>query len=355
MTTTPGVVPNDDVLTIGLINQIAQQNGSSTTNSTVNPNGTLFQANSNTSTLNISLSGQSNYTYNNISSVFDSQAWKPTDVDTQVYNPSWIAANTFLLKLNLSYYYPNQILLLSTQNNSLGAGFNVTYKSVRGIVRAIILVNQSYVPSLLSSSVLNIQSAPVDNLSILYNVTLSLLQSLFYDFTLPPLTLLNGTQTNLSGIVVYDISYRSKNGIYSFVAKTQNYPNMSIISTVLSCNPITVSVATQTVPVLASINIINVDGNFMFVNQTVYDFVRKTLNISNPNITYNSVVIWCNRAGSAILYYLNISIASPTPALPLGYSIGVNYILAQRQKTVTYWRSTQPPIPPYNTSVTDYQ
>lgn len=189
------------------------------------------------------------------------------NVDGLTYNPAWISANNYLLRLNVSYYYPNQIIILLTQNTSLGTAFNVTYRSVKGFVQTLLLVNQSYLPTLLSSQILtNIQSVPVNSSTILYNVTRSLLQSLFYDFTMAPLSLQNGTETNFSGFTLYDLRYQSKNGIYSFLIKSQLLPNGSIVGSILSCNPITISVATQTVPVLASINIINVDANFKFVN-----------------------------------------------------------------------------------------
>lgn len=129
------------------------------------------------------------------------------------------------------------------------------------------LIYSNFTGTLLSSQILtNIQTVPVNSSTLLYNVTRSLLQSLFYDFTLAPLTLQNGTESNYSGFTAYDLRYQSKNGIYGFVIKSQIYPNGSIVGWTLSCTPITISVATQTVPVLASINLINVDGDFKYVN-----------------------------------------------------------------------------------------
>lgn len=76
MTTTPGVTPNNDVLSIDIINQIVQQNGTSTkpndNNNTANP---LYTIGNNASSLNISLGGQSNYNYTNQDSMLGGQAW----------------------------------------------------------------------------------------------------------------------------------------------------------------------------------------------------------------------------------------------------------------------------------------
>ena len=191
---------------------------------------------------------------------------------------------------------------------------------------------------------------------MLFNVTLSLLQSLFYDFTAAPLSLLNGTSTNYSGFTIFDLRMQSKVGIYGFVARSFLDPNGSITSTVLSCNPITVNVTTQTVPVLASINIVKVDANFQFLNETISTFVRTNLNLNNFSIDYNSVIVWSNRAGSAILYYLNLTI-SPTSYAGAAsrYLAGINYNLTFRQQTITYWRALDSGIPPQNGNDNGYQ
>jgi hypothetical protein len=169
---------------------------------------------------------------------------------------------------------------------------------------------------------------------------------------LAPLTLQNGTESNYSGFTVYDLRYQSKNGIYGFVVKSQAYPNGSIVGWTLSCTPITISVATQTVPVLASINIINVDGNFKYVNETISNFVSRNLNKSNYSIVYNSVVLWSNRAGSSILYYLNLTVSQSNTSQ--SYFAGVNYNLTSRQQSLTYWRDASN-ISAFNPNSTEYQ
>lgn len=75
MTTTPGVKPSDDVLTIDLINQITQQNGSNVRpNITTNTTGPLYSIDLNTSSLNISLNGSIAYLLGN-------RSWIETSVD----------------------------------------------------------------------------------------------------------------------------------------------------------------------------------------------------------------------------------------------------------------------------------
>ena len=198
MTTIPGVKPNDEVLTIDIINQVSQNNGTAirppvtTTTETINP---LFTIGNNISTLNISLNGQSNYNYSSAHDYILGQPWSTIIVDQVAYDPAWIAAANYLFRLNISYNFPNQIVVLKRQNNPLGTVFNVTYRSVRGFVNVLLLVNQTYNPTLLQSQILNVSTSAVNSTSLLYNVTRSLLQSLFYDFTLAPLTLQNGTET----------------------------------------------------------------------------------------------------------------------------------------------------------------
>lgn len=354
MTTTPGVKPTDDVLTIDIINQISQSNGSSAQpNITTNNTNPLFTIGSNISALNISIIGQSDYNYSIANSVLGNQTWNEVVVDEVAYDPAWIAANNFLIRLNISYNFPNQIVILRRQNNPLGTVFNLTYRSVRGFINAIILVNQTYNPSLIQTQILGVQTVTIDSTTLLYNVTRSLLQSLFYDFTLAPLTLQNGTQTYFQNFTLYDLRYQSRNGIYGFVVKSAQFSNGSIVATVLSCNPITISVSTQTVPVLASLNIINVDGGFKNVNQTIANFLSNTLNLTNYSISYNSVVLWSNRAGSSILYYLNFTVNQVGSSQT--YLAGVSYNLTYRSQSLTYWRNIQPPILSLNPSSTDYQ
>ena len=133
--------------------------------------------------------------------------------------------------------------------------------------------------------------------------------------------------------------YQSKNGVYNFIVKSELFDNGTIVGTVLACNPITVNVSTQTVPVLASINLVNIDGNFKTANKTVYDFVNRNLNISNARIQYNSVIIWSNRAGTSILYYLNLTLIRPSSPNQTFFA-GINYNLTNRFASIIYWRNT---------------
>lgn len=104
----------------------------------------------------------------------------------------------------------------------------------------------------------------------------------------------------------------------------------------MACNPITISVTTQTIPVLASINLMHVDANFKYVNQTINNFVAKSLNVSNARVVYNSIVVWSNRAGTAILYYLNLTLYQL--ASTRTFLAAVNYNLTHRHSTLNYWR-----------------
>lgn len=121
-----------------------------------------------------------------------------------------------------------------------------------------------------------------------------------------------------------------------------------MVGAILSCNPITISVATQTVPVLASINIVNVDANFKFVNKTISNFFGTNLNYSNFRMLYNSVAIWANRAGTAILYYVNVTLVQSNSNQ--SYLIGVNHNITHRSQIMTYFRNTNPQISSNSTS-----
>lgn len=75
MTTTPGVRPSDDVLTIDLVNQINQQNGSNVRpNITTNTSVSLYSIDLNTTSLNINLNGSVAYLLGN-------RSWIETSVD----------------------------------------------------------------------------------------------------------------------------------------------------------------------------------------------------------------------------------------------------------------------------------
>jgi hypothetical protein len=75
MTTTPGVRPNDNVLTIDIINQITQQNGTSTRpNVTTNTSTPLYTIDLNTTALNISLIGTTE-------SLLGNRSWIATTAD----------------------------------------------------------------------------------------------------------------------------------------------------------------------------------------------------------------------------------------------------------------------------------
>jgi hypothetical protein len=75
MKTTPGVRPNDNVLTIDIINQIAQQNGTSTKpNITTNTSGSLYTIDLNNTALNISLIGSTE-------TLLGNRSWIQTTVD----------------------------------------------------------------------------------------------------------------------------------------------------------------------------------------------------------------------------------------------------------------------------------
>lgn len=78
MTTTPGVKPDDDVLTIDVINQIAQSNGIVLRpNVTTNTTDPLYTIGNNVFSLNISILGQSNST----NMILGNQTWTQAIVD----------------------------------------------------------------------------------------------------------------------------------------------------------------------------------------------------------------------------------------------------------------------------------
>ena len=146
-TVTPGIKPNDDALTIGIIDQITQQNGSSTNNTQSNIPST---SGTNLPFLNISIGGQANSTGNNWQSLLGSMNWIPRNVDSLSFDPLWIAATNFLAQQNVSYYFPNQIITASTQKAVTGTGLNLTFRSVKGLTRIILLVYSNYSTTLLT-------------------------------------------------------------------------------------------------------------------------------------------------------------------------------------------------------------
>lgn len=96
MTTTPGTRPNDDLLTIDLINQVSQQSGISTRPTTpATTSNPLFTIGNNVAPLNVSVSSMNS---NNLNSSFilSNQTWNLVDIEDYTNNPFWIAANNFL-------------------------------------------------------------------------------------------------------------------------------------------------------------------------------------------------------------------------------------------------------------------
>ena len=75
MTTTPGVKPDDNVLTIEIINSITQQGNASTRpNVTTNTSNPLYTTNLNTTALNITLTGSTE-------SLIGNRTWVETSPD----------------------------------------------------------------------------------------------------------------------------------------------------------------------------------------------------------------------------------------------------------------------------------
>lgn len=70
---------------------------------------------------------------------------------------------------------------------------------------------------------------------------------------------MNGTITTVSNLppTIYNLNYQSSAGVYGFTIKVLNQKIY-----IMGCNLITVKVDTQTVPVIATINLLNVDANF---------------------------------------------------------------------------------------------
>lgn len=101
-------------------------------------------------------------------------------------------------------------------------------------------------------------------------------------------------------------------------------------------------------------NIVNVDGNFKFVNSTIVNFLNKNLNLTNYTIVYNSVILLSNRAGTSILYYLNLTTSQSLLNLSQTYLAGISFNLTNRYQTLTYFRNNQPIILPMPANSTDY-
>lgn len=94
---------------------------------------------------------------------------------------------------------------------------------------------------------------------------------------------------------------------------------------------ITVKVDTQTVPVVATINLLGIDGNFQFVNSTIVSFLDQSGIGTNPN--YQIVIIWTNRGGNQLVYYLTTVVGG------VSYDIGVIFNLTSRATSIAYFKN----------------
>ena len=321
MGTVPGVIPNTlELLTFEVVNSISQEAGYNTSGNyqltgptTPNNQPPTAPAQPN---ISITING---------SGAISNSPWTLTSVENIVNDPYWISAKHLLTKANVSYYAENQILSLSRQSGSFTNNFNLTFVSVKGFAQMVVSVSQSLIASVSSFRYLNTTVTPMDVLSPLYKTIFSLLQNLFYDFTKPPITILNATRTSLSNINLYNFGYQSSTGKYSFTVMMVGERIQ-----VLGCDLISVSVGTQTVPVLVDNRIVDIDANFVFVNQTIQSLGPLEL---KGSLVYSRIVVWTNRGGNLVLYYLTVTTGGNS------YDIGTTLNLTSRRTQVSSFRN----------------